>query len=840
MLEIQNIKIENASSGCITDNPCPEVSFGLCSDTPGTFLRSASIMVDDRVIPCGAEQTGIRLDGLVLKPFTSYALTVSAEDNHGSRASGAAAFQTCRLGMGWDAQWVTDKSYRIGKKVSPVPMVFRKSFTLGKSIKRAFITSTAMGIYELELNGEKVGNEYFAPGFTSYKKNLQYQYYDVSRQLRESNTLTAVVAGGWAVGRFTYESKNKITADRQALLLELFLEYADGSTDKIITDETWEVAQQGNYLAADFYDGETYDARIDPGALQWKKADKTTLPFAPTLELSPGNPVTRQETLTPVQHFCNSDGEEIYDFGQNFAGVVSLKLRGKHGQMVTIRHAEVLDGDKLYTASLRTAKATATYICTDGAQRYSPRFTYMGFRYIGVTGIKPEDIEISAYVLHSDFEETGHFECSDDGLNKLQSNIRWAGKSNFVDIPIDCPQRDERQGWTGDISIFASTACFNFDLSRFFEKWLKDVRLEQGHGGGIPMVVPRHGSTPPVVATACWGDCCILVPWAEYLARGNKEVLRRQYSTMKRFLRAVKFWASLSGFGDRKYIWKWLFQFGDWCAPEGYVREWMARGKWIATAYYANSCALMAKIAEILGEGADREYYTGLRQRICEAFRNVLTNGHGKLKQEFQAGYVLPLYFEMETGDNRRKMAKNLNRLVVENDYHLNTGFPATPYILFALADNGYVDTAYRVLLQDTCPSWLYEVKMGGTTFWEQWNAITPEGEVRDPSMNHYAYGAVGDFLYRRVLGVEPVEGGYRRFRVRPVLGGGITWARGSVQTPYGQISVHWEREGDLFSIHVEVPVSATCELFLPGEKPILLESGQHSYSEKIAKGMPL
>ena len=836
MLEIRDIRIDNQTRSIVTDSPVPEVSFALSCDIPNTFLKSAEVMVCGETLQCGCRQTGIRLPQLEYKPFTVYDVTVSAVDNHGQKAEDSVQFQTGRLGMQWDAQWITDQSYQFGKKISPTPMTFRRRFCVEKTIKRAFITSTAMGIYELTLNGEKVGEDYFAPGFTSYQKNLQYQLYDVTGQLAESNTLIAVVAGGWAVGRFTYESKNKITTDRQALLLELFLEYTDGSTEIIVTDENWEVTTAGNYQFACLYDGETYDATIELENAPWKKADVTKLKFVPQMTVSNGNMVKRQETMKPVHHFQNSDGEWIYDFGQNFAGVISLEINGKRGQKIVVRHAEVLDGDKLYIKSLRTAKATATYICKEGEQEYSPRLTYMGFRYISITGIEPENVEVAAYALYSDFEQTGSFECSNELLNKLQSNILWAGKSNFVDIPTDCPQRDERQGWTGDISIFASTACYNFDLSRFLEKWLKDVSLEQSWGGGIPMVVPRQGITPPVVATACWGDSCIIVPWAEYLARGNTELLRRQYPCMKKFMKAVKFWASLYGPGDRKYIFKWLFQFGDWCAPQGYIKDWLGRGKWMGTAYYANSARIMAQIAAILGETEDQKNYKDLLRNICRAFRKVLTDGHGKLKEEFQTGYVLPLYFEMEAGEIRQAMADNLNRLVVENDYHLATGFPGTPYILFALADNGHADTAFQLLLQDTCPSWLYCVKMGATTFWEQWNAITPEGEIRDPSMNHYAYGAVGDFLYRRILGIEATVGGYRKFRVQPLLGGGITWAKGHTKGAYGEIRVHWYVEDGMFTIHVEVPVSTACDLIMPSGKQYCLTSGQHRYSERLEK----
>ena len=836
MLEIRDIRIDNQLNFAVTDNSAPEVSFALFSDVPDTFLKSAQMKVCGETLHCGCGQTGIKLPQLDWKPFTTYEVAVAAEVNHGEKTEKSAHFQTGRLGMPWDAKWITDQSYQFGKKISPAPMTFRRMFKIPKPVRRAYITSTAMGIYELMLNGEKVGEDYFAPGFTSYQKNLQYQFYDVTEQFVQSNTLIAVVAGGWAVGRFTYESKNKITTDRQALLLELHIEYADGSVEKILTDENWEVTMGGQYHFACLYDGETYDATVDLGKALWKQANVTKLKFVPQMTVSNGNMVKRQETMKPVHHFQNSDGEWIYDFGQNFAGVISLEIKGKRGQKIVIRHAEVLDGDKLYTKSLRTAKATATYVCKEGKQTYSPRLTYMGFRFVGITGIEPENVEVLAFALYSDFEHTGSFECSNEQLNKLQSNILWAGKSNFVDIPTDCPQRDERQGWTGDISVFANTACFNFDLSRFLEKWLKDVRLEQGWGGGIPMVVPRHGSTPPVVATACWGDSCILVPWAEYLARGNVELLRRQYPCMKKFMKAVKFWASLYGPGDRKYIFKWLFQFGDWCAPEGGVKDWLARDKWMGAAYYANSARIMAKIATILGESEDQKYYEELRRNICRAFCNLLTDGHGKLKEEFQTGYVLPLYFEMENGEIRQAMADNLDRLVVENDYHLATGFPGTPYILFALANNGHADTAFRVLLQDTCPSWLYCVKTGATTFWEQWNAITPEGEVRDPSMNHYAYGAVGDFLYRRILGLEAAEGGYSKFRVKPLLGGGITWAKGHTNTAYGEIAVSWYVEENQFTIYVTVPVSAECELVMPSGKKHRITSGQYHYTEKLEK----
>lgn len=834
MLTVGEIRVENLSYGCVTDNCSPELSFSLESDVPDTFLEHAQIRMGEWEKVGIRFQTGIVLGGLSLKPFTEYELQLTAWDNHGAVAEKTSAFRAGRLDLPWEAAWITDLQYHFPRKTSPAPMTFRRQFTIDKKLKSAYVTATALGIYELAINGRKVGNEYFAPGFTSYKKTLQYQFYDVTDYIRECNSITAVVGGGWAVGRFTYESKSRITVPRQAFLLELFLYYEDGTRQKIITDGSWQVTEEGNYLFGDFYDGETYDATVDIERIVWKDADIYKPPFAPRMAVHYGGHVTAHEELAPISSFQAESGEMIYDFGQNLAGVVSIKVNGKHGQKITIRHAETMSGGELYTKSLRTAKQTITYICRDGEQEYSPRLTYMGFRYIGVSGIGREDIKVSAIALYSDFQETGTFSCSDEGVNRLHENVRWGAKSNFVEIPTDCPQRDERQGWTGDAAVFAGTACYNFDMGRFWEKWLRDMRLEQGRGGGIPLVVPRHGSSTPVVATACWGDSCILVPWAEYLARGNTELLRRQYPAMKRFLKAAVRWASLSGPGRyKKRVWKWLFQFGDWCAPEGDIRDWMGKGREIATAYFANSCGIVARVAGILGEKEEQEYYAALREEICAAYFHEFTEGTGRLKREFQTAYVLPLAFGMAKGEVRDEMAAGLSRLVREKDYHLSTGFPGTPHLLFALSDNGYAEDAFALLLQDTCPSWLYGVRAGGTTFWEQWNAITPEGEVREPSLNHYAYGAVGDFLYRRIAGIEAIEGGYRRFAVRPLIGGGICHARGSVKTPYGLAASDWKVEGDDFRLTVRVPVSAVCEVCLPSGRKETVSSGVHSFCEK-------
>ncbi len=840
-LEIDEIRVENCIGECITDNTSPVVAFSLQSDEPDTNMTKARVTIGgyQKVVQT---QTGIRCKDVIAKPFAEYTVQIEVKDNHGRKAEKSRNFYAGRLDTPWDAKWITDGSYEFRKKESPLPMTFRKRFLCKAQIKRAYITATALGVYELILNGEKVGREYFAPGYTSYKKNLQYQLYDVTGQLREKNELLAVVGGGWAVGRFTYNSLTRITAEKQALLLELFVEYENGQTEKIVTDLSWNVTEEGNYRFGDFYDGEIYDATVDLNRVAWRRASVFRAPVSPEIKASYGCPVTVQETLAPVETFPGKNGEMIYDFGQNFAGVVSLQIEGKKGQEIRIRHAEsIFDGD-ICVNSMRTAKATAVYICREGRQSYSPRLTYMGFRYIGISGIEPEKLQVFALVLHSEFEETGTFACSDPMLNRLQSNIRWSGKSNFLEVPTDCPQRDERLGWTGDISLFAPTACYNFDLSRFFEKWLADVRAEQTRGGGIPFVIPKAGNLGPSVPTACWGDCCILVPWAEYRARGDKTLLIRSYPMMKKYLRSVKHWASLfSVRKDQRRIWKLLFQFGDWNAPGKSPKECMAKGPWVATAYFAHTSDIMSQIATILGKEKDRREFAGLRDEIIRAYRNVFTDGKGKLEEEFQTGYVLPLYFGMAEGEEAKRMADRLDELVKKNGFHLSTGFTGTPYLLFALADHGHADTAFRLLYQDTCPSWLYEIKNGGTTFWEEWG-IVPEGTENENgkhcvsdsgvSFNHYAYGAVGDFLYRRVLGLEAEEAGYRRFRIKPLQASGLASAKGSVKTPYGRIYAEWKMTDGVMCVSVDVPVSTECTVYLPNGKCVTVTSGSHVIAE--------
>lgn len=843
-MKITSFKIENLASGCVTDNTQPCFTYTVASDVNGTEVKVATLSLNGWQADVKDAPLAY-YTGEALAPFTAYVATLHVEDNFGNVADEQVAFRTGRMQTPWQAQWITDTTYSFTeKKVSPTPMAFRKKLALTKRVAQAYLYVTALGIYEFDINGQKVGNDYFAPGFTSYQTTLQYQTYEVSSYLKEENEFIVNVAGGWAVGSFVFSRVNRVTADRQALLCELHVTYEDGTTQIFGTDTSWQVSREGQYKMVDLYDGETFDATVDMDAVAWHNAGVEAVKIKPQIVATLGSLATRHEVMTPVS--VQKVGDElIYDFGQNFAGVVCAKLQGKKGQVVTFRHAEVLKKDgTLMTSLLRSAKATATYTCREGEQTYSPKMTYMGFRYVSVTGIAQEDIELCAYAIYSQIEKTGDFACSNELINRLQQNILWSSRSNFVEIPTDCPQRDERMGWTGDIAVFAPTACFNFDMRRFLNKWLRDVRNEQTWGGGIPNTVPVQGYgfpvTMPKKAIAFWGDACVFVPWAMYQAYGDINVLKDNYAMMKKYVKACKFWANI-GIGKRRYIWNDIpmMQFGDWIAPDVHTMgEWQGRCKWTGTGSFAATTGLLAQIATILGNQKDARYYTKLNAKINDAYVSVLTDGNGKLKNEFQTAYVLPLYFNMFPADQQQKAAQNLAELVKRNDYCIGTGFPGTPYILFALADNGQEETAFKMLTNTKCPSWLYEVKAGGTTIWEHWDALREDGSVNGgeddgtggmSSFNHYASGAVGNFLYSRVLGVEPTSAGYKTFRVKPLIGGGITSAQGHVSGAYGEIAVSWQVKEGKFSAEVEVPVGCTCEFILPDGQTKTFGSGKYT-----------
>ena len=850
MITIEQFLIDSSNGNIAIDNKTPTFSFSLKSDRNDTYLKKATISLNGWKVETD-QQINITYDGEELKPTRKYRVNLEVIDNYDNKAQAYLDFETGLMEKGFKAKFISDPLYHFKeKRVSPKVLTFRKNLALKKKIKEAKIYSTALGIYDIFIDNKQVFSRYFAPGFTSYKHTLQYQVNDVSNLLNDNSTIYVRVAGGWAVGSFVFTRKNRISAPRQALLLEIHITYEDGSSEIITNDESFEVASESNILMADFYDGEVFDANIKLDELNYHKACIEKVKIKPNLIAEIGSPVLKHEKLTPT--FINKvDDKLIFDFKQNFAGIVSFKAKNcTKNQKIVIRHAEVLkpNGD-LNTTILRSAKCEIVYFAKEGENAYEPTFTYMGFRYISIEGIDLKDIEVIGYALYSNVKQIGSFKCDNELINRLNENIIWSTKSNFMDIPTDCPQRDERMGWTGDIALFSPTALFNFESTRFLTKWLNDCKSEQNFIGGIPNTVPHQGygfpTTMPPLPIDFWGDAIVLVPYALYKATGNTIVLSKFYDSMKHYVNASLRQAKLFGIGKGRYLWHDLnmLHFGDWVAADAdKMSIWQGRHKWTATASLKNISHTLSKIAHVLNKKDDEIFYDKIQEKVSDAYISLLTDGKGKLKNEFQTGYVLPIYFDIFKGREKLEAAKNLVKLVKKNDYCIGTGFPGTPYILFALADNGFKEDALKMLLNTKCPSWLYEVKVGGTTIWERWDGLNENGEceVKNDgtggmiSFNHYASGAVGDFLYKRIAGIEMSEAGYKSIKVEPLVTPFIKSAEASTFTPYGMAKVNWKVIDNKFLIEVEIPVSCSAKIIMPSKNEYVVHSGTHKFIEEI------
>ena len=855
MLEITKFAVEGKEKDIITDSLHPIFQYKVKSDKENDKTTHVKLECNGWIFE-GSDEIFIKYNGEKFKPFKTYEAKLTVKNSYGDLATSSIIFETGYLDCQFKGKWISDPEYTFTeKKISPLPLTFKKELASKKKIKQAYAYITAFGIYDLYIGNKKINKNYFAPGFTSYAHELQYQRYDITNELTANQTLYINVAGGWAVGSFVFTRKNRISADKQALLCDIHIIYEDGTKEVIGSDESWLVSHDTPISEADLYDGEVYDARKSLDSLTYHKAGFENVRLHPKLLADYSSQVIEHEIMKPVFLHNDSNGDAIFDFSQNFAGIVRLRIKdAKAGAKIIVKHAEILqtNGD-LNTLFLRSAKCRFEYTCKDGNQTYSPSFTYMGFRYISVhlEGIDLKNIEIEGIALYSDLKQIGSFECSNEMINKLNSNIVWSSKSNFMDIPTDCPQRDERMGWTGDIAVFSPTATFNFDMSRFLKKWLLDLRKEQNRGGGFPNTIPVQGygvpATMPRQAIDWWGDASILVPYNCYLATGDVSFLEENYASMKKYVEACKFWANLFSFGKNRYIWKGLnaFHFGDWIAPGvDNMGEWQARHPWTATASLYHTSSLLSKIAGILGKKEDEKKYLELSEKVKDAYISVFTDGNGKLHNEFQTAYVLPLYLNMFSPETKEKAVKNLVSIVEKTSYCIGTGFPGTPYILFALTDNGEKETAYKMLLNTKCPSWLYEVKVGATTIWERWDGLDEKGECEISndgtgsipmiSYNHYASGAVGDFLYKRIAGIEALEPGYKKVSIKPVLGGNLTFAKASTETPYGHLSSCWKIKDNKFSVEVEIPYGSEAKVTLPSGKEYKVSSGKHSFEENI------
>ena len=743
----------------------------------------------------------------------------------------------------WSAQFITPAWAEDISRPQPCPLV-RCEFDVHPGVTRARLYVTALGVYEAQLNGATVGDHVLDPGWTSYNHRLRYQTFDVTGLLREGrNAIGAILGDGWYRGRFGFDGgRRNIYGDRLALLAQLEINYANGAAERIVTDEIWRAAR-GPILASDIYDGETYDARRErPGWSttgyedhDWVGVRALDRDFT-TLVAPSGPPVRRIELLEPVTITTSPSGRTIVDFGQNLVGWLRITVRGQEGQTVTLRHAEILEGGELCTRPLRTARATDRYrLRGDGVETWEPRFTFHGFRYAEVAGwpgtLQEEDIR--AVVCHSDLERTGWFECSDPLINRLHENVVWSMRGNFLDVPTDCPQRDERLGWTGDILAFAPTACFLYDSSGFLTSWLADLAAEQTAEGVIPFVVPNILPMSPLPAAA-WGDAAVIVPWVLYQRYGDAGILAAQFESMCAWVDLV---TALAG---EKRLWNRGFQFGDWLdpsAPADRPGAGPTNPHVVATAYYARSAELLGQIAAVLGRAEDATRYLRLAAEVRDAFDAEYVTPAGRVLSDSETAYALALQFGLlQDAKQRRRAGERLAALVRNSGYHISTGYVGTPLICDALCSVGEYDTTFHLLKQQGCPAWLYPVTMGATTIWERWDSLRPDGSVNPNSMtsfNHYALGAIADWLHRTVAGLAPAAPAYSHITIRPYPGGGLTRARARHITPYGLAESRWAIEGEQIEVEVVVPPNATASVALPGSdaQPIEVGAGTHRWS---------
>jgi alpha-L-rhamnosidase len=731
----------------------------------------------------------------------------------------------------WSARWIESQ-----ESTDRVPM-FRRDFPLRGNVRQARAYVTSRGLYQLYLNGQRVGDAELTPGWTSYERQLQYQTYDVTGlMIKGDNAMGAFLGEGWYRGAFGFAGAPHHYGEHTGLLVQLEITYEDGTMDRVVSDEEWKTSPSPILLSSIFA-GESYDARLDqPGWLrpgfddsQWLAA--RSVDGAPdTLIAQSGPPVRKIQEIVPRTITAAPDGEFIVDMGQNMVGWVRLSVKGPPGTIVTLRHAEVLD-DKgnLYTDNLRSAKQTVRYTLKgSGVEVYEPHFTFQGFRYVAVAGYpgQPTPLDIVGIVVHSDIGHSGDFETSNPLLNQLQHNIVWGENGNFVDIPTDCPQRDERLGWTGDAEVFAPTAAFNADVEGFFSKWLKDLAADQLANGSVPWVVPdalefmpdaMRGTFGEATAGAAgWGDAATVIPWTLYLAYGDRQVLQDQYESMNRWVQFER------QRGGKDLIWQGDFQFGDWLDFGSVSRKnfGATNPDLIATAYFAHSADLLSRAARELNRTADAERYAQLFADVRAAFQHKFVAADGSIGTGTQTGYVLALQFGLVPEKLRGAAAQHL-AADVRRQGHLTTGFLGTPGILFALSENGYLDEAYRLLMREEYPSWLYPVKHGATTIWERWDGMKEDGSFQSPAMNsfnHYAYGAVGDWMYRIVAGInsDPEAPGYKHILIEPHPGGGLTNVSASHDTPYGKVSSSWQEAEGGFRLKVLIPPNTTARLTLP------------------------
>lgn len=689
-------------------------------------------------------------------------------------------------------------------------VTYKKRFSTNKEIKKATLTITACGVFYAAINDKRVSMP-MSPGFDCYPDRLPFLVYDVTDKIRSENTISVSVARGW-YGWYDWHEKIKDNVINRRLKAELELKFADGQKTLITTDDTWEVFNS-RCLKSDIYNGEEYDANVEEEKIGYAKVVKEDI-NAPLIPFD-GENILEHERLSPIRTIITPKGEFVLDFGQNLTGYVEINVTAKKGEIIEISHAETLDKDgNFYTDNYREAKAKLIYVCKDGEQTYKPMHTFFGFQYIRLDK-KPENVSaenFTAIVVHSDIKRTGHFECSNPLLNKFFNNVIWGQKDNFLDVPTDCPQRDERLGWTGDARAFCKAAVHNFDCEKFFTRWLKMVKNEQRVYGIVPTIVPNSSGKGGL--STGWAEAAVFCPWEVYKTYGNKQILIDQFDSM------VTHVESVLNYTQNPNLWIGRWHYGDWLgldAPEGsYVGS--SNRDLIASAFFARSVEIVVKAGEIIGKDVSKyaEWYKNIRKEFIKTFNDLKT----------QTECSLVLCFNLT--DEKEKVSAKLVEIIKNCGNHLQTGFIGTPYLLHALSKNGYSEVAYSLLLREEFPSWLYSVNCGATTVWEHWDSRNEKGEFWSPDMNsfnHYAYGAAVDWLYGVAAGITPKKAGFEEITIAPTVTKQLDYLCLSLKTRRGEVSVKWEHvEG---GVKYTIKTPTLTELIINGET-ISLKQGEY------------
>jgi alpha-L-rhamnosidase len=745
----------------------------------------------------------------------------------------------------WKAEWIGydkpraraiadaaagDAKANEGKLILPAPAYLRTSFQANKPVRRATLYSTALGIHDIHLNGERIAEDYFNPGWTDYTQRVYYRAYDVTSRVRSgANSLGAVLADGWYSGYVGYGRQRDHYGKNNRLKTQLLLVYDDGSTEVIASGPSWK-ATVGPIRESDFLMGETYDAREqlsgwDLAGYDDAKWDPVTLGavLKPLIKAHPAPPVRAFAEVTPIRILEPQPGVHVLDMGQNFAGVARLRIQGEPGQKITLRFAERLNPDNtIYTTNLRSARCVDTYICAGGGvETWTPRFTFHGFQYVEITGLKspPATATVTGIALASDTPVAGRFESSDPMLNKLHANGYWTQRANFIDIPTDCPQRDERLGWTGDAQVYIRTATLNCDVQAFFTKWLVDLVDGQRPDGQFPKVAPVKVAGDD--GGPAWADAGVICPWTIYQVYGDRRLLESQYPSMVKFVEFCRGRSTPDLLPPAKY-----HCFGDWLSIGADTPKDV-----ICTAYFALSARLTAKAAEVLGKSEDAARLEDLYQKIKAAFNKAYVAADGRIKGNTQACFVLALAVDLVDGEKGRQAASYLVDDIEKKGGHLSTGFIGTKDLMLVLSKIGRYDVAYRLLFNDTFPSWGFSIKQGATSIWERWDGWTPEKGFQDPGMNsfaHYSFGAVYQWMVENIGGIKSAGPAYKEIVIEPHPPGRLTRAETSYNSIRGDITSDWSKQEGTLSLNVSIPANTTATVILPTSRPEdITESGR-------------